>query len=97
MKAFDMHCDTLLGGNRNHLDLVNDQMHISLDKLGAFEHYVQCFAIFIRISSVDRMRSIFTTERLHITKRRPKSTRTEWSGRITAGNWLKRKNRLPAS
>lgn len=28
-------------------DLVNDQMHISLDKLGAFEHYVQCFAIFI--------------------------------------------------
>ena len=47
MKAFDMHCDTLLGGNRNHLDLVNDQMHISLDKLGAFEHYVQCFAIFI--------------------------------------------------
>ena len=47
MKAFDMHCDTLLGGNRNHWDLVNDQMHISLDKLGAFEHYVQCFAIFI--------------------------------------------------
>ena len=42
-----MHCDTLLGGNRNHWDLVNDQMHISLDKLGAFEHYVQCFAIFI--------------------------------------------------
>lgn len=29
MKAFDMHCDTLLGGNRNHWDLVNDQMHIS--------------------------------------------------------------------
>ena len=47
MEAFDMHCDTLLGGNRNHWDLVNDQMHISLDKLGAFEHYVQCFAIFI--------------------------------------------------
>ena len=47
MKAFDMHCDTLLGGNRNNLNLINDQMHISLDKLGAFEHYVQCFAIFI--------------------------------------------------
>ena len=38
MKAFDMHCDTLLGGNRNHWDLVNDQMHISLDKLGAVSY-----------------------------------------------------------
>lgn len=47
MKVFDMHCDTLLGGSHKQLDLVNDQLHISLDKLGGFSRYVQCFAVFI--------------------------------------------------
>jgi len=47
MKAFDLHCDTLLGCVRHELDLVNDQLHISLDRMTAFEKYVQCYAIFV--------------------------------------------------
>lgn len=47
MKVFDMHCDTLLGCSHENLDLVNDKTHISLDRAGVFEKYVQCFAVFI--------------------------------------------------
>lgn len=47
MKVFDMHCDTLLGTSHDKLDLMNDKTHISLDRAGIYEKYVQCFAIFI--------------------------------------------------
>lgn len=46
MKYFDLHCDTALRLYSENQPLSHNSLHISLDRLGEFEKYIQLTAIF---------------------------------------------------
>ncbi len=45
MKLFDLHCDTPYELFKNQKELSSNDLHISLEKSGVFEKYVQCAAV----------------------------------------------------
>ena len=47
MKLFDLHCDTLYRAYTEKSTLFNDEFHISLNKSGYMEKYIQCLAVWI--------------------------------------------------
>ena len=47
MKLFDLHCDTLYRAYMEKSTLFNDEFHISLNKSGYMEKYIQCMAVWI--------------------------------------------------
>ncbi len=47
MEYFDLHCDTLYKATKNNSDFFNDEYHISINKIAAFDKWIQLFAIWI--------------------------------------------------
>ena len=47
MKLFDLHCDTLYRAYMEKSMLFNDDFHISFNKSGYIEKYIQCLAVWI--------------------------------------------------
>lgn len=45
---FDLHCDTITECKKLGLNLINDRLHVSLDKLPAHTRLCQCMAVFIK-------------------------------------------------
>lgn len=48
MKIFDLHCDTITECYKNSLPLYDNDMHLSLNRMNAYEEYTQVFAVWIR-------------------------------------------------
>lgn len=47
MRYFDLHCDTMTECCRKNLSLRENELHISLRKASALDHFVQCYAVWI--------------------------------------------------
>ena len=47
LKLFDLHCDTLYEALKKNKSMVNNDLHISLNRAKRYENWVQCFAVWI--------------------------------------------------
>lgn len=53
MNLFDLHCDTPLELYLKNERLENNSLHVSIDKVAAFDRYVQCAAVYSRYEFSD--------------------------------------------
>ena len=53
-KVIDMHCDTITALYHYGKDFVDNDMHISLNKLEKGQYMAQCFAMFVNLKYTDR-------------------------------------------
>ena len=47
MRYFDLHCDTITRCLEEDLPLWGSGLHVDLEKVGVFSHYVQCYAVWL--------------------------------------------------
>ena len=47
MRFFDLHCDTLYKSLKNNVNLVDNKIHVSIDRALKYKPFFECFAIWI--------------------------------------------------